>query len=207
MAILAEQSLQTNYKLRKQLKRRNEILDAAAEVFAERGYHAATTKDIADRLGMRPGSLYYYFESKESALSEVCRIGSEEVVESMAELLDGDRKGADLIRAAIDLHTHPDRQIYVGCFAQNRHFLPEEGRRETKRTLQKYFGMWEEVFRRAIRDGAIDHKTVPSFAAHMLLVLLNGSLAGLVRRPPKETERYTAEVFRTLMQGMSPRVG
>jgi AcrR family transcriptional regulator len=205
MTILAEESLQTNYKARKQLKRRNEILDAAAEVFAEKGYHAATTKDIADRLGMRPGSLYYYFESKEAALYEVCRIASQEVVESMAELLEGDLNGVQLVQAAVELHMHPDRQVYVGCFAQNRHFLPPDARRETKATLQRYFAMWEEVFRRAIRDGAVDHKILPSFAAHMVLVLLNGSIPGLVRRPPKETGRFTAEVFRTLMQGMAPR--
>lgn len=207
MAIPVEQPLQSKYKARKQLKRRNEILDAAAAVFAEKGYHGATTKDIADRLGMRPGSLYYYFESKEAALCEVCRIGSQEIVENLAEVLDSELKGTELVRAAIDLHMHADRQTYVTCFAQNRHFLPKDGRRETKATLRKYFGMWEEIFRRAIRDGAIDRKIVPSFAAHMVLVLLNGSLPSLVRRPTQEAERFTAEVFRTLMHGMTPRLG
>ena len=71
--------------------------------------------------------------------------------------------------------------------------------------MQRYFTMWEEVFRRAIRDGVVEHKIVPSFAAHMVLVLLNGSLPGLVRRPNKEAERFTAEVHRTLMPGMTPR--
>ncbi len=205
MTILAEETLQTNYKARKQLKRRNEILDAAAAVFAEKGYHASTTKDIADRLGMRPGSLYYYFDSKESALCEVCRLGSQELVDTMMVLMDGGLDGGALVHAAIDLHMAPERQTYVGCLAQNRHFLPEEGKRDTKVAMQRYFAMWEEVFRRAIRDGAVDHKIVPSFAAHMVLVLLNGSLPGLVRRPEKETERFSAEVYRTLMQGMSPR--
>lgn len=207
MASLAEQALQTNYKERKQLKRRNEILDAAAEVYSEKGYHAATTKDIADRLGMRPGSLYYYFDSKEAALSEVCRIGGQELVENMTEILNSGLTGTDLIKAGIDMHMHVDRRTYVGCFAQNRHFLPEEGRVEIKAFTRRYFEMWEEVFRRAIRDGAIDHKIVPSFCAHMVLALLNGSLPGLIRRPAKETERFTSEIFRTLMHGMMPRTG
>ena len=38
-----------------------EIIDAAARVFAERGFHGATTQDIADVLGIRQASLYYYF--------------------------------------------------------------------------------------------------------------------------------------------------
>jgi AcrR family transcriptional regulator len=41
------------------------LLDAAAEVFAEAGYAAATTNAIAARAGVSPGSLYQYFRSKE----------------------------------------------------------------------------------------------------------------------------------------------
>lgn len=48
-------------------RRAGEVLEAAAAVFAERGFHGASTQDIADRLGMRQASLYYYFTSKEAA--------------------------------------------------------------------------------------------------------------------------------------------
>jgi AcrR family transcriptional regulator len=41
-------------------RRLSEITDAAAKVFARRGYHGASTQDIADVLGMRQASLYYY---------------------------------------------------------------------------------------------------------------------------------------------------
>jgi AcrR family transcriptional regulator len=44
-------------------------------VFAERGFHGATTQDIADVLGIRQASLYYYFPSKEGALELVCLQG------------------------------------------------------------------------------------------------------------------------------------
>ena len=40
---------------------------AAASVFSEKGFHGASTKDIAQRLGMKQGSLYYYFDSKEGS--------------------------------------------------------------------------------------------------------------------------------------------
>ena len=43
----------------RQHRRGAEIIVAAAKVFAERGYHGATTQDIADVLGIRQASLYY----------------------------------------------------------------------------------------------------------------------------------------------------
>ncbi|GAA4417114.1 TetR/AcrR family transcriptional regulator [Georgenia halophila] len=47
------------------LRRMNEILDAAAHVFARDGYEAATTNGIAAEAGISPGSLYRYFRNKE----------------------------------------------------------------------------------------------------------------------------------------------
>src|SRR5579883_2556775 len=51
----------------------DEVIDAASEVFREKGYLAATLQDIAGRLGMLKGSLYYYIDSKEDLLYEILR--------------------------------------------------------------------------------------------------------------------------------------
>src|SRR5215831_10243669 len=60
-----------------QRRRAPQIIEAAAHVFAERGFHGATTQDIADVLGIKQASLYYYFSSKEGALELVCLKGVE----------------------------------------------------------------------------------------------------------------------------------
>ena len=44
--------------------RRNQILDAATKVFAEKGFHPATIKDIATQAGIADGTIYNYFENK-----------------------------------------------------------------------------------------------------------------------------------------------
>jgi AcrR family transcriptional regulator len=44
--------------------RRNQILDAAASIFAAKGFHGATTKEIASTAGVAEGTIYNYFESK-----------------------------------------------------------------------------------------------------------------------------------------------
>ncbi len=48
--------------------RRNQILDAAAKVFAEKGFHPTTIKDIAREASLADGTIYNYFDNKTSLL-------------------------------------------------------------------------------------------------------------------------------------------
>lgn len=51
--------------------RRKQLLEAAAELFSTRGYAGTSIRDIADAVGMLPGSIYYHFRSKEELLLAV----------------------------------------------------------------------------------------------------------------------------------------
>ncbi len=51
--------------------RRDQIIDAAMQVFAQKGFTRATNKDIAREAGITPGLIYYYFESKEDLLKAI----------------------------------------------------------------------------------------------------------------------------------------
>ena len=51
--------------------RHEDIVRASAQLFYERGFAATTTQDIAERVGMLKGSLYYYIDSKEAVLIEI----------------------------------------------------------------------------------------------------------------------------------------
>jgi len=53
--------------------RRNELLELAAAMFAERGLRATTVRDIADAAGILSGSLYHHFSSKEEMIDEILR--------------------------------------------------------------------------------------------------------------------------------------
>ncbi|HME49195.1 TetR family transcriptional regulator KstR2 [Mycobacterium sp.] len=53
--------------------RRDELLELAATMFAERGLRATTVRDIADSAGILSGSLYHHFASKEEMVDEVLR--------------------------------------------------------------------------------------------------------------------------------------
>lgn len=53
--------------------RRDELLELAATMFAERGLRATTVRDIADSAGILSGSLYHHFSSKEEMIDELLR--------------------------------------------------------------------------------------------------------------------------------------
>lgn len=48
--------------------RREQIIDAAMQIFAEKGFARATNRDIAEKAGITTGLIYYYFKSKEDLL-------------------------------------------------------------------------------------------------------------------------------------------
>lgn len=74
--------------------RRNQILDAAAKVFAEKGFHHATTKEIARAAGVSEGTIYNYFASKDDLLiGMIVRLAElEGLDEELADALQSDAR-------------------------------------------------------------------------------------------------------------------
>jgi AcrR family transcriptional regulator len=67
-------------------ERRREILETAAEVFAERGYDGTSFNALLDRLGMGKSQAYYYFADKKDLFLTACAASYEEYYESVAQL-------------------------------------------------------------------------------------------------------------------------
>lgn len=92
--------------VRRRLKaqRPGQILEAAFEEFAERGYAAARVEDIARRIGVTKGTIYVYFPSKEELFKAVCRshlLPVFERIERLSEEFHGSAAG--LLRALLEL--------------------------------------------------------------------------------------------------------
>jgi AcrR family transcriptional regulator len=64
---------------------RQRILDVAAALFLERGYLGTSLREIASEVGMKPGSLYYHFTSKEALLETILRRGIIVMVDAFRE--------------------------------------------------------------------------------------------------------------------------
>jgi AcrR family transcriptional regulator len=82
--------------IRRQLveARRAQIIDAAARVFAEKGFHRATTKEIASAAGVSEGTIYNYFDSKAGLLIGImARLAELEQLDvELTQALQGDVK-------------------------------------------------------------------------------------------------------------------
>lgn len=132
-------------------KRRAEVVDAAARVFSERGYHGASTQDIADRLGMRQASLYYYFASKEAALEEVCTIGTEGAVDRARAVVAASLPVEERLRTLMIAQLAPtrDRADHVRTFLKERKWLP----RESRLRIDRVMALVEQSFEALIAEG------------------------------------------------------
>ena len=53
--------------------KRNDIMQAALELIAERGFHGAPMAEIAEKAGVAAGTIYRYFENKEALITELHR--------------------------------------------------------------------------------------------------------------------------------------
>src|SRR5215217_3230815 len=85
-------------------RRQNEILEAAAQVFHEKGYESTSIQDIADAVGILKGSLYYYITSKEDLLYEILQDVHQAGIKNL-ELIDAvDGTALEKIRAFVVVH-------------------------------------------------------------------------------------------------------
>jgi AcrR family transcriptional regulator len=167
-------------------RRYKDALDAAAEAFAERGYLGSSTKDIADKLGIQQGSLYYYLPSKEQALAAICELGVQKFVARLGEILDSNAPSSEKLRAAIANHLMPltmkPEGDYVRVFVHHRHQLPSGPRQAVAALARRYHNLIERLFAEAVRCGDFRSDLNPTLAAHAMLGLCN-SVTG-ARTPP-----------------------
>jgi AcrR family transcriptional regulator len=77
------------------------LVIAAVQAFAERGYHATTTRDIAGRAGMSPAALYIHYKTKEELLYQISKLGHQRSLVMLGEARDADGTAAERLATAV----------------------------------------------------------------------------------------------------------
>ena len=137
-------------------ERRAELLELAAQLFAERGFRATTVRDIADAAGILSGSLYHHFDSKESMVDEILTRFQEELFGRYEEIVArglGPRETLEAVVVAsfesIDRH-HAEVAIYQNEAKYLAQFERFGYLRQRNNQLRK---LWKGILEDGVRAG------------------------------------------------------
>jgi AcrR family transcriptional regulator len=160
---------------------RQQILDVAAKLFRARGYTETSLRDIARLVGMKAGSLYYHFASKEELAAEVLRIGVKKVHLAVAEAVDALGRSADTRRKlavamAAHLETLLDESDYTSAHIRCFPYVPASLRIQLGDERRNYEKLWRALLDEAAESDALARGMDPSTARLAILGALNWSL-------------------------------
>jgi AcrR family transcriptional regulator len=137
--------------------RREEILDAATELFAEHGYSDAVTQALAERLQVGKGTLYRHFPSKRdlflAATDRVMRRMRERVDARIEDIHDPLERVEQAIRTFLAFFA--DHPQYVELLIQERAIFKDRRRPTFLEHREKYADYWGEHYRALIADGRV----------------------------------------------------
>jgi len=181
--------------------RRSEVTRQAARLFAERGYHGTSIRDLAQALGVQKGSLYHHIASKQELLHETMRDGAR-AFHGMLDALPEDERPLERIRLAIRGHLGvvADQLDVATVFMREWRFLDGEARSEIVEERRRY----EERFRALFRDGrdlgALRSDLDEAGAALLVLSALNWGYTWL--EPGRDTDELADRFHALLVDGM-----
>src|SRR5919199_2823245 len=130
--------------------RRTELTRAAAQLFAEKGYHGTSVGDLAGAMGVQKGSLYAHIESRADLLWEVAREGAA-AFHAALDAVPDDRPATERIRLALRAHLRvvAEQLDVATVFVREWRYLTGERRDAFVAERRRY----EERFRALFREG------------------------------------------------------
>jgi AcrR family transcriptional regulator len=124
--------------------RRADFVQAAAELFADRGYAGTSVDDVGNRLGVSGPAVYWHFESKEALLTTMLADTSDRLLAGgtrcVTESRDDHEALANLIRWQVQFALdHPE---LITVHARDLSHVPTTDRRRIRRTQRLYAEQW-----------------------------------------------------------------
>jgi AcrR family transcriptional regulator len=137
-------------------ERRREVLDIAAQLFAERGYHATSIQDLVDATGLKRGGLYHYINGKADLLIQI----HQRVIDPLladARRIAAEEGPADVILRALAVALINDIANYhdeVIVFLNEWRIIGDDPEWTTVREARKEFeGVIESVLQAGMDEG------------------------------------------------------
>ncbi|MDA7416108.1 TetR/AcrR family transcriptional regulator [Xenophilus arseniciresistens] len=149
-------------------KKRQAVLQTAARLFNERGFHATSLDDIAERLHVSKPTLYYYIKSKDDILLECVRAALELMRAGIAEVREGGGRALDQLMACMGIYVGIVMQDFGKCVIRiGEDPLPAPLKKELRRLKAGIDLEFRQLIEEGIREGSL-LPCDPKMAAFML---------------------------------------
>ncbi len=181
---------------------RGRLVAAATAAFAERGYHATTTRDIAARAGMSPAALYVHHSSKEELLYLITREGHDAALEVIRSASRGDAEPFSRLAATVRAFTlwHAEHHTAARVVQYEYAALSPEHRREIGERRREIDGHMREIIAAGVEQGVFAVPDVPGTTLALL------SLAVDVARWYRDDGQRSAESVADLYADLAVRM-
>lgn len=154
---------------------RDDVVRAAGRLFAERGYHGTSMRDLGRELGLHGSSLYSHITSKEDLLVDVVRRGAELFERSAATALAGGRTASEQLGLLIAGHIDVvlDHLDEARTFLNEARSLDSDHRDTVVAARDRYENVFRDVLRRGVEDGTFSPDLDIPMATIYVLSILN----------------------------------
>ncbi|MGB7540254.1 MAG: TetR/AcrR family transcriptional regulator [Anaerolineales bacterium] len=190
---MARQKPKTGDPVRRQViqARRSQILEASARVFAEKGYHRATTKEIADAAGISEGTIYNYFANKADLLINMLNFLTEKDrwEEQFAGVLQGDFRDSITKIFRERLVRGRANDGFSSAILSEVLIDPGLRKRFHKQRLEPLIASFEKYLRKVIESGKIRPIDVPLAVRVLFGMFMGLQLLRLLGDPILQTEK------------------
>ncbi|HBP30704.1 MAG: TetR family transcriptional regulator [Advenella sp.] len=193
------------------------ILDTAAAIFMQQGYHATSMDDIAREMGSTKGRLYHHYTSKIDLFFAVHREGMRLLFEAVVPASTMTGSGIDVLQAMLKAHAMAvlEHHTYESVVAQgvqmHRFGATTPSERRTLDTLIKCRDDFEALFKKQLTAAKLDKTLGDVDVSIAVKTMLGGIQWSLIwYRPEKdETPESRAiladQMTRTLVDGLKAR--
>jgi len=187
--------------------KRNAVLQAAAQLFNERGFHATSLDDIAARINVSKPTLYYYVKNKDEILLQCVSQGLQMTLEGIEASRQAGGNAVDQLRACMQVYADIVMQPFGMCLIRvGDEEVPEPSRTELRRMKSEI----DHAFRRLVAQGVQEGSLAPC-DPKMSAFMIAGALSWIGRwyQPGGEytPEQVAQQCIATLCDGVLRRPG
>jgi AcrR family transcriptional regulator len=144
--------------------RDRQILDAAAALFYEKGFHGVGVDEIGERVGISGPALYRHFAGKDEILATLFNEAMDELISATAAVYDDPHRDLErLIRHHVEFSI--SNRHLVNVYQREDRSLVEPWRRHFDRRMRQYALRWEATLQRCFPDASKVHIAAGTQAA------------------------------------------